>query len=127
MLTDTKLRAMKPKPALYRITDNDGLAVEVPPQGAMRWRYRYRFEGKAKMLSLGTYPSVSLAQARLRRDAARSMLAHGIDPSAERQAIKQQQQEAAIVAADTFEVNCARLDGSPNRCRNHQQQEPLAV
>ena len=104
MLTDTKLRSMKPKAALYRITDNDGLAVEVPPQGAMRWRYRYRFEGKAKMLSLGTYPSVSLAQARLRRDAARSMLAHGIDPSAERQATKQQQQEAAIVAADTFEV-----------------------
>ena len=72
MLTDTKRRAMKPKTALYRITDNDGLAVEVPPQGAMRWRYRYRFEGKAKMLSLGTYPSVTLAQARLRRDAARS-------------------------------------------------------
>lgn len=104
MLTDAKLRAMKPREALYRVADSDGLAVEVPPKGAMRWRYRYRFAGKAKMLSLGTYPVVSLAQARQRRDDARAKLVRGIDPSANRQEAKQAAQQAASMAADTFEA-----------------------
>jgi uncharacterized protein RhaS with RHS repeats len=75
MLTDAKLSALKGKGTLYRVTDSDGLAVEVPARGALRWRYRYRFAGKAKMLSLGVYPAVSLAQARLRRDAVKVQLA----------------------------------------------------
>jgi hypothetical protein len=58
MLTDAKLRALKHRDALYRVTDAGGLAVEVPVSGAPRWRFRYRFDGKAKMLSLGTYPSI---------------------------------------------------------------------
>lgn len=94
MLTDVKLRGLKRKAALYRITDADGLAVEVPVAGALRWRYRYRFAGKAKMLSLGTYPSVTLAQARQRRDAARSQLFQGTDPSTHRQAVKHAQTQA---------------------------------
>lgn len=88
MLTDTKLRTLKAKDSLYRVTDAGGLSIEIPVNGAPRWRFRYRFEGSAKMLSLGTYPSVTLAQARLRRDAARAQLANGIDPSANRQAEK---------------------------------------
>lgn len=94
MLTDVKVRGLKRKATLYRESDADGLAVEVPVSGALRWRYRYRFAGKAKMLSLGTYPSVSLAQARLRRDAARAQLAHGIDPSTHRQTVKHAQIQA---------------------------------
>ncbi|RDI99520.1 DUF4102 domain-containing protein [Dyella solisilvae] len=96
MLTDAKLRALKPRAALYRVADSDGLAVEVPVSGALRWRYRYRFAGKAKMLSLGTYPTVTLAQARLRRDAARAQLAQGIDPSAHKQAAKESQVRAQM-------------------------------
>jgi Arm DNA-binding domain len=79
MLTDAKLRALKHRDALYRVTDSAGLVVEVPVNGAPRWRFRFRFDGKAKILSLGTYPSVSLAQARLRRDAARASLANGVE------------------------------------------------
>ncbi|WP_445146253.1 tyrosine-type recombinase/integrase [Dyella sp. Tek66A03] len=94
MLTDVKLRGLKRKAALYRVADADGLAVEVPVSGALRWRYRYRFASKAKMLSLGTYPAVSLAQARQRRDAARVQLAHGIDPSTHRQTVKHAQIQA---------------------------------
>jgi len=96
VLTEIKLRSLRPRDALYRVADNAGLAVEVPLSGALRWRYRYRFGGKAKMLSLGTYPAVSLAQARLRRDSARAQLAQGIDPSAERQAGKQATIEANV-------------------------------
>jgi integrase len=101
MLTDAKLRALKPKSALYRVTDSDGLAVEVPISGALRWRYRYRFDGRAKMLSLGVYPVVSLAQARLRRDAAKVQLAQGMDPSEHRQTAKQAKVEA-LTKAMTF-------------------------
>ena len=95
MLTDAKLRSLKHKPALYRVADSDGLAVEVPAKGALRWRYRYRFEGRAKMLGLGVYPTVSLAQARLRRDAAKAQLSRGVDPSEHRQAAKQANIEAS--------------------------------
>jgi integrase len=102
MLTDVKLRGLKRKTALYRVADADGLAVEVPVSGALRWRYRYRFAGKAKMLGLGVYPSVSLAQARQRRDAARAQLAHGIDPSTHRQTVKHAQIQAQTPVV-TFE------------------------
>ncbi|WP_395118295.1 tyrosine-type recombinase/integrase [Rhodanobacter sp. FW102-FHT14D06] len=95
MLTEIKLRSLRTGDALYRVADSAGLAIEVPASGALRWRYRYRFGGKAKMLSLGTYPVVSLAQARLKRDAARAQLAQGVDPSAERQASKQATVEAS--------------------------------
>jgi integrase len=98
MLTDAKLRALKHKAALYRVADSDGLAVEVPVNGALRWRYRYRFEGRAKMLSLGTYPTIPLAQARLRRDAAKAQLSQGVDPSEHRQTAKQAKVEAQAKA-----------------------------
>lgn len=101
MLTDAKLRTLKPKAALYRVTDAAGLVIEVPVSGGLRWRFRYRFEGKAKMLSLGTYPSVTLAQARLRRDAARASLANGVDPSATRQEAKRAR-SLALAPTPTF-------------------------
>jgi integrase len=101
MLTDAKLRTLKARAALYRVTDAAGLVIEVPVSGGLRWRFRYRFEGKAKMLSLGTYPSISLAQARLRRDAARASIANGVDPSATRQEAKRAR-SLALAPAPTF-------------------------
>ncbi|MBU6404682.1 MAG: integrase arm-type DNA-binding domain-containing protein [Proteobacteria bacterium] len=88
MLTDTKLKALRPRGKLYRVTDDNGLCIEVHPTGARYWRQRYSFGGKDKMLSLGVYPDVSLVQARERRDEARALVAQGIDPSAERKAVK---------------------------------------
>ncbi len=85
MLTDVKLRALKRQNSLYRVADSQGLAVEVPPSGALRWRFRYRFDGKAKMLSFGTYPDVRLGEARDLRDQARRLLRKGTDPSVDRQ------------------------------------------
>jgi len=88
MLTDTKLKALRPRATLYRVTDGKGLCVEVPPTGSRLWRFRYRHNGKARMLSMGEWPGVSLAEARERRDEARALVAQGIDPSAERKAAK---------------------------------------
>lgn len=63
----------------------------VQPNGAKYWRLAYRFAGKQKTLALGVYPDVSLLDARERREAARKLLANGIDPSAAKQ-----EQKAAI-------------------------------
>ncbi|EQD31899.1 phage integrase, partial [mine drainage metagenome] len=56
MLTDIKLKALRPRAKLYRVADERGLCIEVHPTGARYWRQRYSFGGKDKMLSLGVYP-----------------------------------------------------------------------
>ena len=78
------LGADKPK----RISDGDGLYLEVRPGGSGWWRLRYFLDGKERMLSLGTYPEVPLVLARERRDEARQMVAAGQDPSEARKAEK---------------------------------------
>jgi hypothetical protein len=99
MLTDTKLRALKPRESVYRIADASGLCVEVRPTGAKLWRYRYRYTGKARMLALGEYPSVSLMDARGKLNEARAVLAAGIDPTVNAKA----KREAVIErASNTF-------------------------
>nr|WP_275847734.1 integrase arm-type DNA-binding domain-containing protein [Sulfurimonas sp. SAG-AH-194-I05] len=82
MLTNTQLKALKPQNKLYRVTDYDSLSIEVPVSGKLRWRFRYRFNGKAIQKSFGTYPEVSLKDARDMRDDARILLAKSIDPFA---------------------------------------------
>ena len=86
MLTDAKLRALKPKTSVYRVADSNGLCIEVSTAGTRLWRYRFRFNGKASMLALGEYPIVSLAKARRSRDEARATLAAGVSPVAAGQA-----------------------------------------
>lgn len=85
-LTDTALKHLKPAEKPYKRFDERGLYVEVYPSKGKLWRYKYRFEGKEKRLSLGAYPDVPLAMARDRRDEARRLLAQGIDPSKQRKA-----------------------------------------
>ena len=72
----------------------------VTPSGGKLWRWKYRFEGAEKLMALGRYPEITLAEVRERRDAARKRLANGIDPMAERKAEK----TAVMVATEyTFE------------------------
>lgn len=73
-LTELTVKNLKPRATLHRVADAEGLCVEVHPSAARYWRYRYRYAGKAKMLPIGTYPTVSLKQARLDRDKARDLL-----------------------------------------------------
>lgn len=79
-LTDIKVRTAKPTDKQYKLTDGNGMHLLVHPNGSKYWRLQYRFGGKQKMLALGVYPDVSLADARARRDAARKLLANSIDP-----------------------------------------------
>lgn len=74
-LTDIKVRTAKPTDKQYKLTDGNGMHLLVHPNGSKYWRLQYRFGGKQKMLALGVYPDVSLADARARRDDARKLLA----------------------------------------------------
>lgn len=99
-LSDVKVRSAKPEAKAYKLTDGDGMVLLVHPNGSKYWRLRYRFGGKEKMLALGKYPEVSLADARARRDEARKLLANGVDPTENKKAVKVEQEQEAI----TFEV-----------------------
>ena len=85
-LSAVAVSKLKGKERPYKKYDAGGLFVQVMPTGARWWRLKYRFAGKPKLLSLGVYPDVTLADARERRDEARKVLAKGADPSAERKA-----------------------------------------
>ena len=81
MLTDLACRRAAASAKPVKMTDAHGLYLYVLPSGYKSWRWKYRFAGKEKLLTLGSYPSVSLAEARaLRSDAAR-LLADGKDPA----------------------------------------------
>ena len=101
-LADTFVRQLKPsaKTTGDKYTDGGGMYLLVKPAGKY-WRMDYRFSGKRKTLALGTYPAVSLAKARKRRESAREMLADGIDPGV---AKLQERRAKADAAANTFEA-----------------------
>lgn len=108
-LTDTAIRNAKPgmSPSgnvttkSYKMGDAGGLYLEVAPAGGKWWRFKYRFDGKEKRMSLGVYPDVSLKDARQRRDAARKLVAAGVDPGENRKAQKLTRSDQA---ANSFEV-----------------------
>lgn len=100
-LTDSAIKAAKPKASQYKLHDEKGLLLIVRPTGGKLWRLKYRFAGKEQQLTIGTYPEVGLKEARERRDAARKVIAEGKDPSTEK---KRDKIAAAISAGNTFKV-----------------------
>lgn len=89
-LTDAKCRALKAADKPIKAFDGGGLHLYVTPAGAKVWRLAYRVAGKPQTMSLGPYPSVTLAQAREKRDQAKASLAAGADPMAPRRASRQE-------------------------------------
>ncbi len=85
-LTDTAIKALKPKGKRYIATDRDGLYLEVYPTGGKVWRYRYRLKGKRERVTLGKYPALSLRAARVRRGELAVQVAEGGSPAAARRA-----------------------------------------
>lgn len=102
-LTDVAVRTAKPKEKPYKLADERGLFLLVNPSGSKYWRLKFRIDGKEKLLSFGTYPDVSLREARERRDEAKKLMAAGVDPAENRKA-----QKAARVeeVSNSFEVLC---------------------
>ena len=99
-LTDTAIKKAKPGAKPSKLSDGKGLYLLVSPAGSKLWRWKYRVLGKEKVLALGAYPAVSLAQAREGQDKARKMLATGNDPMVIRKADKL---ACRAAAEDSFE------------------------
>ncbi len=100
-LTDLKVRTAKPAERQQELYDGGGLLLLITPAGGKRWVLKYRVDGKEKSLALGTYPEVSLAEARARRDSTREKLAAGVDPG---EAKKADKRAAQLAAASSFEI-----------------------
>ena len=98
-LTNIAVSTVKPRARTRKLFDGGGLYLEVSPAGGKWWRWKYRFGGKEKRISLGVYPDVSLKSARESRDEVRQQLAAGIDPGQARKA-----QKLAVAGADSFEA-----------------------
>ncbi|MGE8482278.1 MAG: Arm DNA-binding domain-containing protein [Pseudomonas sp.] len=84
-LTDTAVRYAKPRAKDYTLPDYNGLALFVNTKGAKCWHFRFSWADKQPRISLGTYPEISLRDARALRDVARALVARGIDPRVHRQ------------------------------------------
>ncbi|HCT6796188.1 TPA: tyrosine-type recombinase/integrase [Escherichia coli] len=99
-LNDMQIRRAKPEVKAYTLGDGQGLSLLVEPNGSKSWRFRYRYAGKPKMISLGVYPTITLAEARARRDEARKIVAEGKNPSEVR---KEQKLALRIQSENAFE------------------------
>lgn len=99
-LTDTKVRSAKPEAKEYSLVDGDGMFLLIHPNGSKYWRFRFRFGGKQHLMAFGVYPETSLADARHKREAARKLVAAGIDPREQKRAVKEELAKEVF----TFEV-----------------------
>ena len=84
LLTDAKVRNAKPQEAPYKLADGGGLFLLVRPNGARLWRWKFRLAGKEGLFAVGAFPALGLADARHARDAARALVAQGINPAHQR-------------------------------------------
>lgn len=100
-LTDLSVRNAKPGPKLQKLSDGRGLQLHITAAGSKLWRWAYRFDGKQKLMALGIYPDVSLAQARQTANEARALLAEGTDPMEQRKTDKIKQERSVD---NTFEI-----------------------
>jgi integrase len=101
MLTYIQINAAKPKAKAWNLSDSQNLYLVIQPNGSKLWRFNYRFLDKQKKLHLGGWPTISLAEARARRDEAKKKIAEGIDPALEK---KRARIAAKYAAANTFQA-----------------------
>jgi integrase len=100
-LSDVAIRNAKPKDKAFKLGDAGGLFLLITPSGGKLWRLKYRLAGKEKLLTIGSYPDVSLVAARKARDSAREQIAKGGDPALEKQRDKAR---AIADTGNTFEA-----------------------
>ena len=111
-LSDAAVRNAKANGKVQKFSDGWGFYLHVTAKGNKLWRMASRFEVKQKLLIFGAYPAVSLKDARQRRDAARGLLAKGIDPGEE----KKQSDEAMRALEEMKLVPLVAIDASHYMC-----------
>jgi integrase len=100
-LTDMKCKQLKPREKSYKVADANGLYLEVMPNGSKYWRMRYYYADREKRLAFGVYPTVTLSEARNKKEEAKKTLALGLDPG---QLKKEAKQKAKISHENSFEI-----------------------
>ena len=122
-LTDTAIWKAKPRDKPRKLYDSRGLYLEIVPRGTKAWRFKYRFAGKEKRISMGIHPEISLKLAPRRRDEARKLLARDIAPSAWRKAQKQLKRQWA---RKSFEAAAGEwlAKHAPNWSTDHARRLP---
>ncbi len=118
MLTDTAIRAARGREKPYKLSDAKGLYLLVNPAGSRYWRLKYRYAGKEKVLALGVYPDVTLAEARDGRDDAKRLLRAGDDPVSTR---RRKRRASESDAANTFEAIAREWAGKPRWSPSHAE------
>lgn len=103
-LTNNEVKNAKPREKAYKLSDGDGLFLLVAPNGSKYWRLKYYFDGKEKLLALGVYDEITLADARLKRNKARELLVKEIDPGQ----LKQENKRSRKIAAENSFESIAR-------------------
>ena len=118
-LSDMKVQKAKPQDKPFSLFDGGGLYLLVTPSGGKLWRFKYRFNNKEKKLAFGSYPEISLQDARQRREDARRLLANDVDPDA----IRKAQKQAKTESIETFEIIAREWHGryTPTWKQNHAQ------
>ena len=109
-LTGLKIRALKPEKKSRKYADGGNMYREVKPNGSKLWKMAYSHGGKQKTLSIGPYPLTTLAKARQRRDAAKTLLLDGIDPMVHAREVEAERQAEfgnffADIAAELLDKN----------------------
>lgn len=99
MLTDRAVKQAKATEKAYKLPDEKGLFLLVHPNGSKYWRLKYRLLGKEKLYALGVYPQVGVSEAREKRDAARKLIAEGLDPVDRK---RQAKADALLKAENSF-------------------------
>jgi integrase len=117
-LSDTQLRKLGKKDAGKKFADGDGLFAEVLTSGQTSWRYSFRFNGKRPKITYGLYPDVSIVEARKRHRAAKTKLANGINPAAEKKREKAIAKAGATVKQ--FSVTWLAQHGASKTWRANQ-------
>ena len=125
-LTDTKIRNTSPGSKDITLFDGGGLFLLIKSTGSKLWRFKYRHSGKDNMLGMGTYPEVTLKEARSKRDAARKLLANGINPSDARKNVAREEQATATTFNQVFnewlEIQASKLaETTVNKIRSSME------
>lgn len=114
-LTELEIKNFKPKEKMYRKADQNGLCLEITPNNSKLWRWRYRFNGKAQMMALGKWPTLSLANARAKLPPLKQLLDEGKNPAREKKLdkirnIKTQENTFEAIARSWLELKTGQLN-----------------
>ena len=123
-LSDAKIKTLKPQEKTYRLLDADRLYIEVRPSGTKIWRFKFVLNGKESSMSLGEYPSITLAEARALKDEMRAKLAKGVNPVEDR---RQKKEAIKDRSRSTFDSIASEYFNERLKSKSSRYKEKFAV